>query len=287
MDSFQIQAVLAVAEKGSFSQAAKIMFSSAPNIRNQIDALEHELGCQLFVRTSSGCVPTDAGERFLKAGAHLLEEMRQVAEFVRTGEERFSLRVLMGLSAASGFTTANHIYTSYLEEHPESSLECVVRERNSHFHDALIDDFADICFVPESLVYSLSPELEFAPCNWWKVTYRCAMPKSSPLADKPGMVTLQDLCSQRVGVVCLSLPRLFEGLPIDERLPFEQAAVYNYCRSGGVCIYGDYFRLSMPILTEKVVDVPGDTMGVVYRKGASPKVMEFVDFATNWTPAAE
>ena len=58
MEVFQMQAVVAIVETGSFSKAAEALFASPQTIKNQMDALELELGVRLFTRTQKGAVPT-------------------------------------------------------------------------------------------------------------------------------------------------------------------------------------------------------------------------------------
>ena len=52
-----------VAKSGSISHAAKILLHDQPNLTRAIKALESELGCPLFVRTSKGMKLTPEGEK--------------------------------------------------------------------------------------------------------------------------------------------------------------------------------------------------------------------------------
>lgn len=58
----QLEQVLEVAKTGTFSQAARNLYMSQPNLSLSVRQLEEELGCQLFVRTSEGVVPTEDGK---------------------------------------------------------------------------------------------------------------------------------------------------------------------------------------------------------------------------------
>ncbi|MDO5336410.1 MAG: LysR family transcriptional regulator [Eubacteriales bacterium] len=58
----QLEQVLEVAKTGTFSQAARNLFMSQPNLSLSIRQLEEELGCRLFVRSSEGVVPTEDGK---------------------------------------------------------------------------------------------------------------------------------------------------------------------------------------------------------------------------------
>ncbi|MBQ4491084.1 MAG: LysR family transcriptional regulator, partial [Pyramidobacter sp.] len=58
MTLLQIQYALECYATGSLSKAAQNLFTSVSNLSKTLHALEDELGCELFVRTSSGVTPT-------------------------------------------------------------------------------------------------------------------------------------------------------------------------------------------------------------------------------------
>ena len=61
MDVRQLEAVLAVAEEGSFTAAADALHTVQSNVSEHVRQLEAELGVQLFVRGRRGTVPTEFG----------------------------------------------------------------------------------------------------------------------------------------------------------------------------------------------------------------------------------
>ncbi|MEC4176519.1 LysR family transcriptional regulator [Adlercreutzia sp. R21] len=60
----KIEKFLAVAQRGSMSQAAKDLYVSQPSLTTQIRKLEEEVGFTLFVRTPKGVELTSAGGMF-------------------------------------------------------------------------------------------------------------------------------------------------------------------------------------------------------------------------------
>jgi len=66
MNLQQIQLILEIARTGSLSKAANNLFISQPNASNSIKALEHEIGFQIFRRSSTGMVLTEKGEKTIK-----------------------------------------------------------------------------------------------------------------------------------------------------------------------------------------------------------------------------
>src|SRR5262245_2620898 len=66
MELRHLDAVLAVAEEGSFTAAADLLATVQSNVSEQVRQLEAELGAELFVRSRRGARPTDRGEVVLE-----------------------------------------------------------------------------------------------------------------------------------------------------------------------------------------------------------------------------
>ena len=73
MDIIQLKYFTAVAESGSFSEAAEIMFSAQSTVSKQIAALEKELNVQLFDRSKRRITITEHGKVFLNHALTILE----------------------------------------------------------------------------------------------------------------------------------------------------------------------------------------------------------------------
>ncbi|NKX43146.1 LysR family transcriptional regulator [Roseicyclus persicicus] len=99
------RAVVATAETGSLSAAARALGLTQPTLGRQVSALEEELGVTLFTR---------AGKRMelTEAGLHLIEPLRRMAEAAEA-----TARVASGQSqdiAGTVTITASHLYASEL-----------------------------------------------------------------------------------------------------------------------------------------------------------------------------
>lgn len=75
MNFQQCRYVEVVARVGSFSQAAKELFMTQPNLSSSIKDLENELGVQLFTRSNTGTRLTEDGYDFLKYAKRIIGEI--------------------------------------------------------------------------------------------------------------------------------------------------------------------------------------------------------------------
>ena len=87
MTIHQLQSFLAVAEKQSFTAAADILYISQSALSQQIRQLEHQLGFQLFDRSTRQVTLTEAGRSFYRNAqqlqalyAHALSEGQQLQQ---------------------------------------------------------------------------------------------------------------------------------------------------------------------------------------------------------------
>ncbi|WP_066426945.1 LysR family transcriptional regulator [Anabaena sp. 4-3] len=80
----QLRAVIAVAERGNFSEAALELQLTQPAVSHAIATLEEELGVPLFARGRHGAVLTPAGER-------ILHHIRQVMQHLEMMQQEANL----------------------------------------------------------------------------------------------------------------------------------------------------------------------------------------------------
>ena len=113
----QLRYFEAVAQYGSISRAAKVLFVAQPSVSVALRELEEELGFPLLERSGSGSRPTEKGERLLTYIQEIFSAMEQIEAMVVTKDapmegsfsvgvdSRFSARVL---SDALLFLTQEH-----------------------------------------------------------------------------------------------------------------------------------------------------------------------------------
>src|SRR3954452_21180567 len=103
LDLRKLRYFVAVAEHRHFGRAAEELFIAQPVLSRQIRALERELGCDLFVRTTRSVQLTPAGEQLRQEAAGVLTSVdsaiRRVHEIDR-GVQRLVVAFASGLHVA-------------------------------------------------------------------------------------------------------------------------------------------------------------------------------------------
>jgi DNA-binding transcriptional LysR family regulator len=115
----------AVAEKGGFSAAGRLLHVSQPAVSKAVRQLEAQLGTQLLVRTAGGVMLTEEG-RVLHGHARVLFGEERAAEEAlaeRRGLARGSLRIGSSMTVASYFLPP--ILGAFHTRHPAIELTLV------------------------------------------------------------------------------------------------------------------------------------------------------------------
>ena len=89
----QMKYVVAIANNGSFREAAKKLFITQPSLSNGIRELEEEIGVTLFIRTNKGAFLTDEGMTFLEYAEKVITQMELIENRYQEVKksERFSV----------------------------------------------------------------------------------------------------------------------------------------------------------------------------------------------------
>jgi DNA-binding transcriptional LysR family regulator len=83
MDLRLLGYMVAIAEEGSISAAARRLHLTQPTLSRQLRELERRLGVELFTRAGRGLAPTAAGDALLQRAVKVLAEAEAVVDDVR------------------------------------------------------------------------------------------------------------------------------------------------------------------------------------------------------------
>ena len=165
MDLKQLQYFVVCAQTGSFSDAAKVLYSTQPSVSKVVKALEDALGMQLFERLPRGIRLTVQGQKVYRYACRITNEIDTLENMAAHGMTKW---IRVSLNQSSWF--ANQFVDFYNETY----------EKNYHFQlttagvrsvmDRVRDYVDDIGFVyilsqqKENFLHEISRnKLQFVP----------------------------------------------------------------------------------------------------------------------------
>ncbi|WP_341675608.1 LysR family transcriptional regulator [Niveibacterium sp. SC-1] len=123
-DLTQLRTLVAVADTGSLSAAARVVFLSQSSVSEQLKKLEERAGQQLLDRSKSGCVATPAGEKLLGYARRMLALSEAALEDLQGRSLDGELRI--GLSDYFLPREAARVLKRFGELHPRLRLHSSV-----------------------------------------------------------------------------------------------------------------------------------------------------------------
>lgn len=119
MDLRQLGYFVATAEEQHLGRAAERLHLSQPPLTRQIQALERELGTQLFERTPRGMLLTQAGEALLKDARDIFGFVDQAADRVKRVGSGMTGRIDVGLHGSAMFGVVPQFLSHFSHLHPD------------------------------------------------------------------------------------------------------------------------------------------------------------------------
>lgn len=174
---------LAIAEKGSFSQAALALHISQPALSNHIQAMERELGAGALLdrsKGSNGARLTPPARDFYSSMRMLVEDYDRAVARLRTAAAESRGHIAVALSPVSPAASARMVavLNEFERAHPSIDVE-VAFDLPANLPEALDQHQVD-CAV---LVQRVSPDVERYPTVHLTDEELCVlMPASHPLA---------------------------------------------------------------------------------------------------------
>ncbi|MBO5369786.1 MAG: LysR family transcriptional regulator [Clostridia bacterium] len=128
----QCKYVLAVAKKGSFSEAAKQLFVAQSSLSISIKSLEQELSIKIFERSGNGVYLTDEGAEFVKYASQICESDDYIAERYKTKSIKKKLYI-----ATQHYDFIADIFGNFVKDAQIESYRFSIREIETYnvIHD--------------------------------------------------------------------------------------------------------------------------------------------------------
>ena len=123
MDWDHLRFVLAVADAGGLSRAAKALQVDPATITRRLDAVEAHLRCRLFHRSRRGLEPTAAGDKLIALARRMDGEVRAVALSLSAEDRGLSGGIVITATEAVAAGLVAPALPEFRRRHPGISVE--------------------------------------------------------------------------------------------------------------------------------------------------------------------
>ena len=130
MDWRALQDVVAVAEAGSLSGAARRLKVTQPTVGRRIEQLEHDLGVLLFNRTAQGLSLTTVGESIIAYARRMEDEALAIERVVTGANQALQGSVRVSLIESLGIVWLPQKLAKFHQQFSELALEVNIDNRN-------------------------------------------------------------------------------------------------------------------------------------------------------------
>lgn len=117
--------LVAISERGSLRGAARQLGMTQPAMTRSIRELERELGVQLFERSSSGVMPTDAGRAVTHHARAIQLQMQHTLEDVQRYKGAETGTLSLALSTAAHVAILPRILNPFRRRYPDVRLKII------------------------------------------------------------------------------------------------------------------------------------------------------------------
>lgn len=139
-----LQALVEVADCGSFTQAAQKLCLTQSAVSRKIQQLESHFGVSMFVRNSRSIRLTPEGEQVLASARHVLEQLKTLEDRLAPQKRPFRIRMHVSLAVRWLLPKLSDFY----RRHPDVSLS--IETVATEVVEPASDSDAYILYLPES-----------------------------------------------------------------------------------------------------------------------------------------
>jgi len=196
-DLQQLQAFVAVAERGSFRAAADHIHLSAPALSRRIDKLETILGARLFNRTTRDVELTPLGRVFLERARAALDDLEAAMLGISDIAASRSGHVTVACVPSAAIHFLPSVVRSFSERYPLIRIR-IMDEAAGQVLDSVMSGESDFGI---SFMGGLLPGIDFDPMH--TDPFVLAMPRSHRFAKRKSLAWA-DLASEKLIAVARS-----------------------------------------------------------------------------------
>lgn len=284
----QLETFIRVADTGSFSKAAELLYISPNAVIKQINLLESHLDLRLFVRTHRGITLTPAGESLYRDAEYIIQYSKDSLVRARNAmqDSEHIIRIGTSLITPTGFLI--EIWPQIQSYCPDLKFQLVPFENTPENAREIMRNFGrNIDLVAGIYDKDLLWQRKCTGLELTKEPIRCAVPIHHRLAEKEKL-SVQDLFGENLMLIQRGWNRYINILRDDivKNYPqitvvdfsFYDVNVFNQCESSGSILMAvEDWKNVHPLL--KILPVEWDYVipsGLVFSPTPSENVRAFV-----------
>ncbi len=187
METQNLVTFIAVAESGSFTQAAESLHLSQPAVSKRITALEEQVGQPLLDRVGRQVTLTDAGRTLLPYAKKVLQDLEDGRRALSHLHEKVAGRLSIGTSHHIGLHRLPPVLRAFTQQYPDVDLDI-------HFMDSEVACQAVLAGKLELGIVTLptQPLPQLQQRAVWDDPLSVVVAPGHPLLEKP-RARLEDL----------------------------------------------------------------------------------------------
>jgi len=186
----QLRYLIAAAEAGSFSRAARTLNIKQATLSRHILNIEKRLGIALFDRRTRGATLTPSGETYLRTAQRIVGEFEELNAWARATQNGHAGSLAVGFYTSFSAGNLRATLTEFSERHPDVRVRGFERDRDMLLA-GIENGLLDIAIMIGEMPY---PGLMSRP--FWSERILVAMPEGHALAERE-CIHWTDLTGQR------------------------------------------------------------------------------------------
>ena len=229
MDIRDLKVFIAVAEQGSFSEAAEHIFLSQPAVSKRIANLESLLGTRLFDRISRQIFLTEAGQTLLPKARSIVQEIESAKQAMHSLRGEISGKLCIAISHHLGLHRLPPMLKAYVEKYPDVELDVVFNDSEKAY-EAVAHGSVELAVN----TLAVSPIVKINEIPLWYDEMKFVCTKTHPLT-KIKAPSLQDLSRYRCLIPDTSTftGRILEQAFARQSLPLQPMMSTNFLQTLG------------------------------------------------------
>lgn len=233
----QLKYILKVAEVGSITEAAKLLFISQPSLSNSIKETETEAGITIFLRSRTGITLTKDGGEFLGYARQVIQQMELLEDWYIT---KLPEKVTFGVSSQH-YTFTENAFVELVKRFGQERYAFYYNETGTH---QILDDVKNrVCDLGilylshenEVIMRKVIEENHLVFTELFSAKPHVFLQKDHPLASKKA-VSVHDLAPYpRLNFVqgeyesVYFSEELFSAIPVDKEIRVnDRGAIVNF-----------------------------------------------------------